>query len=95
MDNSFEIIEAICNECTNIITFPHSKRRKLNIFSIQRNYCYNCKKETTFFILFDKNYAYNLLNEKKELSNKEFHIKVLLDKHFKNSKNKQKNKFKH
>ena len=72
--------EIICTQCGNISTIQRSTSKKKEIGSTKSSWCIHCKKETINFVIIDKVLAYNYLNERIELSEREKFILDLLNK---------------
>lgn len=80
--------EIMCSQCGNIYTIQKSPSRKKEIGSVKSTWCYRCKKETINFIIIDKTLAYNYLNKKIELNEKEKFLLNMLNDHYTKETNK-------
>ena len=73
------LCEILCSVCGNISTYQRSTSKKKSMLEVNPHWCINCKKDTYHFIIYDKEYAYNYLNNKIKLSEIEEYVLKLLE----------------
>lgn len=72
------ICDLMCATCGCISTYQRSTSKKREIFKTKTSWCISCKNETIHFVLNDKEYAFNYLENKEQLSEKEQYIYNML-----------------